>query len=201
MPAALRDAPVIRSLRTEVHRRLQERRLEHDRRRRSYFAVPHNHDAGAIRINLIGRERYGRVHPGAEYEDLRRQLKEELSRLVNPATGRSVVERVVFTSDIFHGPQIDEFPDLFVVWNRREPVTAIHSPRIGTLRLPVATQRTGDHSAAGLFIASANWLPAARLSEPVAVTAFAPTIATLLGIRLEAVDTAPIASILPHQSA
>lgn len=201
MPRFVRDLKWIRRLRTDVHRRLDARRLEHDRWRRSYFAVPHNHDAGAIRINLIGREHHGRVHPGDEYQAVRTALRDELSRLVNPDTGRPVVRRVLFTSDIFHGPHTEEFPDVFVEWSRQEPVTAIHSPRIGTLKLPAVTGRTGDHSAAGLVIATAKGLPAGRLREAVDVTAFAPTIAHMLGVRLDRLEAAPIAPLLRREPA
>jgi predicted AlkP superfamily phosphohydrolase/phosphomutase len=195
MPSALRDLALVRTARMRVDRWLRARMLARDRMRRSYFEVPHNHNAGAIRINLVGRERRGTVRPG-HYDAVREFLRRELCRLVNPATNRPAVERVVFTSDAFSGPRVDVLPDLFVEWSRREPLTAISSPRIGTLKLPGFTQRTGDHSPAGLFAARARWLPWVRLRDPVAVTAFAPTIAHALGVTLDGVDSEPVAELV-----
>ena len=35
---------------------------------RRAFAVPNNDSVGAIRINVVGRDKYGVVQPGEEYE-------------------------------------------------------------------------------------------------------------------------------------
>jgi predicted AlkP superfamily phosphohydrolase/phosphomutase len=193
LPAALRQLPLVHATRTRVHQWLETRMLERDRMRRAYFQVPHNHNAGAIRINVAGRERYGSVRPGADYRAVRERLRDQLCRLVD-STNQPVVERVLFTAEEFDGPFVDDLPDVFVEWSRREPVTAIGSPSLGWFQLPGFVQRTGDHSPAGLLFARAPGLPSLRLAHAVPVTALAPTITRLLGVSHSG-DTAPIAEL------
>jgi len=200
MPTPLREAPIVRFARTRLHDWLQTRMLVRERMRRPYFQVPHNHNAGAIRINLAGRERYGTVQPGAEYRALRERLRAELSSLVDRATNRPVVERVVFTSEVFDGPFAADLPDLFVEWSRRGPVTEIGSPGLGWFPLPAFTQRTGDHSPRGLVLARASGLTPRRLVRPLPVTALAPTIAHLLGVA-HAADSEPAVELIPADPA
>src|SRR6185436_8893690 len=49
---------------------------------------------GSIYLNVVGREREGIVMPGAEYEEVRKQIREGLEALVDPATGAHPVTRV-----------------------------------------------------------------------------------------------------------
>ncbi len=49
---------------------------------------------GSLYINLMGRERQGIVMPGAEYEEVRRRIKEGLEALVDEKTGEKPVSRV-----------------------------------------------------------------------------------------------------------
>ena len=61
------------------------------------FAVPNNDSVGAIRVNVRGRDRFGVVEPGAEYEQVCRDIADALQELVDPETGRKVVSRVTLT--------------------------------------------------------------------------------------------------------
>ena len=62
---------------------------------RKCFAVPHNANAGAIRINLAGREKNGRIKPGEEYQALCDELERDLGDIVNLDTGQALVKEVV----------------------------------------------------------------------------------------------------------
>jgi predicted AlkP superfamily phosphohydrolase/phosphomutase len=70
---------------------------------------------GRFYINLDGREPRGSV-PEAEYESVRRELKEALETLTGP-DGREVVDRVVPKEDAFSGPHEDIAPDLVAIPN------------------------------------------------------------------------------------
>ena len=69
---------------------------------------------GEIYINVKGREGQGIVHPGAEYEAVRSEIKEKLSKLVDPKTGKQVVSRIYTREEAYGSFDADLIPDLFV---------------------------------------------------------------------------------------
>jgi len=73
---------------------------------------------GQIYVNLKGRERYGVVAPGAEYNALRNELVKKFGALRDPDTGEPVVRRVYKREALYHGPYFDEAPDLVVGFER-----------------------------------------------------------------------------------
>lgn len=144
--------------------RLFRRRLaKSEYHQRRFFAVPHNDNAGAIRINLKGREKFGTISPGAEYDALVAEIRDGVSSFLNPATGRSIVRRVVETSKEIEGPNRDILPDLFVEWDRagtRSDFGKVVSEKFGEVTVSPKT-RTGDHTPFGFF-----WGPAVHFTEP-----------------------------------
>lgn len=69
---------------------------------------------GSIYINLVGREKSGIVMPGAEYEEVRRQIREGLEGLVDEANGGRPVTRVWTREEMYTGFDGDVIPDLRV---------------------------------------------------------------------------------------
>lgn len=69
---------------------------------------------GGLYINLAGRERYGTVAPGEEYEALRRELAARLEALVDPATGVHPVSRVFLREQVYKSFDPTLIPDLIV---------------------------------------------------------------------------------------
>ncbi|HKQ61096.1 MAG TPA: alkaline phosphatase family protein, partial [Candidatus Polarisedimenticolaceae bacterium] len=67
---------------------------------------------GGIYINLLGRERQGIVMPGAEYDEVRRQIREGLEGLVDPQTGEHPVERVWTREELYSKFDPRLIPDL-----------------------------------------------------------------------------------------
>ena len=166
-----------------------------DRKHRKAFSVPHNDISGAIRLNLVGREPNGRIHPGQEADEFCAQLTRDLMELKNLNTGEPMVKRVVRTADLYKGDHVGDFADLFVIWNKSGWVTSVGSPKIGTITQTPSGVRTGDHTPHGLFMASAPKLDAGHREEPVSILDLAPTVASLLGVQLPGVDGAPIEEI------
>lgn len=62
---------------------------------RSAIQLPHNEISGAIRINLRGRERYGRVPDGDQFAEYCERLERELRDLRDPASGQPIVSEVI----------------------------------------------------------------------------------------------------------
>lgn len=140
-----RLAPLVRAVRRKV--------AVNDFARRRYFAVPHNDNAGAVRINVKGREKYGVVEPGADYDAVIKELTDALMTFKNAETGLPLVKQVVAMRGNYDGPYIEELPDLYVEWDRdtapnnfRKIVSDIY----GEIEL-APVQRTGDHNPSGFF--------------------------------------------------
>jgi predicted AlkP superfamily phosphohydrolase/phosphomutase len=72
---------------------------------------------GNIYLNLEGREAQGTVKPGEEAEALKREIREKLEALIDPATGQNPVSRVVAREDIYGEFDPNLIPDLFVTNN------------------------------------------------------------------------------------
>jgi predicted AlkP superfamily phosphohydrolase/phosphomutase len=65
-------------------------------------------------VNLRGREKNGIVNPGRDHEELLARLEKDLLEMVDPRNGQSAVSLVVNTRRDFHGPFVDEGPDIIV---------------------------------------------------------------------------------------
>jgi predicted AlkP superfamily phosphohydrolase/phosphomutase len=207
--AQLERPGLVRALRAVVHRlpRGLYRRLsplggparsrlgvkERDLSRDACFQVPNNDVYGALRINLVGREPKGRIHPGPEYEAFCAALIRDLLTFTNLDSGEPLVRRVLHTRDLYPGEPQGELPDLLIEWNREAPIFRIHSPLTGTIRATYRGRRTGDHRAAGLLFARGPGIRPGRLEGEAAVEDLAPTIAGLLGVELPACSGHPLA--------
>ena len=161
----------------------------HDRRERACFAVPTNANSGGIRLNLVGREPNGKLHPGKETDDFVARLIDDLGELTEPASGRVLVNEVLRSREVFPGENVDLLPDLFVRWNRETLISGVSSPKIGTIiEEDTSTRRTGDHRSGGLYfvhgpgLAAGVRLPTARDED------IAPTVAALVGVELAETD-------------
>ncbi len=159
---------------------------------RRFFKVPNNELYGGIRINVRGREPRGRVAPGdvGRIED---DLRSALLELENADTSTPLVRQVLAATDLYPDCSTALLPDLFVDWNRDEPIHAARSPRIGVVRRGANAWRTGDHRPHGLLLGRSADTPVLRapLARPVPVVDIAPTVASRMGVAF-ACDGVPI---------
>ncbi|MGH7909321.1 MAG: alkaline phosphatase family protein [Thermodesulfobacteriota bacterium] len=143
------------------------------------FCIPNDY-AGAIRINLKGREPNGLVRPGKEYDALCDELVRELSELVNTDTGKKAVSEVLRIDELYQGEHIRDLPDLIVKWAGDAPIRALHSPRIGTISGENPERRTGAHRPYGFLIASGKHISQGKAVEGASIMDIAPTILYLM---------------------
>ncbi len=176
--------PALRTIMRAWADRVDEASLARSRSRRRCFALPHNDISGAVRINLAGREPNGLVEPGAAYEALCDQLTGDLKEIVNLDTGEALVDRVIRVDDVCSGPYRRVLPDLLVTWNRQQPILRIGSPKIGEITRPYPGNRTGDHNAECLFLASGPAIRPGKLAHAVSILDIAPSIMFHLGVAL-----------------
>ena len=67
-------------------------------------------------INVKGLRPQGIVDPGAEYEQLMRFITDKLYALKDPMTGQQLISQVYRKQEIYHGPYLDQAPDLTLAW-------------------------------------------------------------------------------------
>jgi predicted AlkP superfamily phosphohydrolase/phosphomutase len=163
---------------------------------RRYFVVPNNDAYGAIRVNLVGREPHGRVHAGEEFDTVCKQLESDLLAFVNVANGQPLVRRVLRTQDLYRGPCMEHLPDLMVEWNRDAPVSRVFSEKTGEIVGEYKKNRTGDHSAEGIFFAAGRGVVAGPVKREVSVMDFGPTAAARLGVAMDDVDGRSFADLV-----
>lgn len=146
------------------------------------YQVPNNEMTPALRINLLGRDPVGRVHPGAEYEALRDFLAARLRALINPATGRAALADVTVTDAAHAGEHRHVLPDLTGYWSDEAPIDALYSPGYGTVVGRHRDSRTGGHGPDGLLAIGGP--PGALRGAHIAD--LAPTVLALLGVPIPA---------------
>jgi predicted AlkP superfamily phosphohydrolase/phosphomutase len=151
---------------------------------RRFFMLSNNDACGAIRINVVGREPQGKVAPGEPYEQVCRQLVEDLKAIVYVETGEPVVKEVLRTSARYQGHHLADLPDLIVEWNRKESPQSIESAKIGRLHNSYSGVRTGDHKPEGVVFVTGPGVPAGEISTSISALDFAPTLARLLDVQL-----------------
>jgi len=147
------------------------------------FAVPNNDAVGAIRVNLKGRDPYGVVEPGRDYDDLCRKLVSDLAALSDPVTAKPVVANITISKESFSGPNLQQLPDITASWEQSFPWCELHSPKFGILRLKALDYRTGSHSDHGFFILQG---PDIRRGEyrGHSIYDIAPTLLDLAGVKV-----------------
>jgi predicted AlkP superfamily phosphohydrolase/phosphomutase len=192
--------PVV-TWREKAHRRLERRARQARRARpleseRRFFKVPNNELTPGIRINLKGREPRGLVEPGAAYDAVVAQLRDDLLAVQNVDTGAPLVRDVWRADDRYDGPLRDVLPDLFVEWNRGGPMRAACSPKIGTVEGSTRSNRSGDHRPSGVFAVRAPHVSPGVLPRVPAVD-IAPTIAAQFGVALPSAQGAPVTALVP----
>ena len=147
------------------------------------FVLPSNTLTSAIRINLQGREPFGTVAPGEEYDALCAELTSRLLELENPDTGRPAAQWVRRVGELYQGPRLEAMPDLFVEWDHSAPIHALRSARIGTVRGRLSRGRSGNHRQQALLVARGPGFPRGD-SDPIRTQDVAPTLLDFLGIPI-----------------
>ena len=137
---------------------------------------------GNIVINLKGREPYGVVEPGEEYEAIRSAIADRLLSWRNPATGKRMIKRVYRREDLYEGPFLEQAPDLLLEWEDYGYVgfrpTSPHKPILvdpseGSYR---HLGWSGNHRPNGILIAHGPEVRSGYVIEGAHIQDLAPTI-------------------------
>ena len=137
---------------------------------------------GQIYVNLKGREPEGIVEPGAEYKAVRRRVTEALSDLRHPETGQPLVDKIVPSDHVVHGPYDQRSPDLHVVLDGYRTIVF---PLFATDSRIVTRQIRGDsgcHRLHGIFVAWGPEIKAGKTVDETHIMDLTPTILHLMGL-------------------
>jgi predicted AlkP superfamily phosphohydrolase/phosphomutase len=157
------------------------------------FAIPNNDSVGAIRVSVKGRDRDGLVEPGAEYEQVCRDISDALYELTDKEGGRRLVKQVTLTHEIFHGPFLDQLPDLTVLWDQTFAWNTVYSPRFGTLSIRQQDSRTGGHSSHGFVLLAGPDVPPGLQLARNSIYDIAPTVLRAANVPIpEDMDGQPL---------
>ena len=135
---------------------------------------------GLIRVNLKDRDPNGRVHRGAEYEEICRKVTHALKNLVDAQTGKPVVEEVFLTDQVFPGPERDRLPDLIVSWHNEKSIDRVTSKEVGSISGKLPDPRSGNHRAEGFALLYGPGIAKRKRSEGHLLD-IAPTLLSFYG--------------------
>jgi len=138
----------------------------------------------AIYINLKGRDKYGIVSPGREYEDLRDYIAAEAHKLYDPITNSPIFEAIRKREDLYRGPYVESAPDLLLIIGDH-PYLVDDKLVLDQLIEPVSpTAVTGRHRPIGVFLAFGDTVSCQSV-ETLHLADIAPTILYYLGIPVK----------------
>jgi predicted AlkP superfamily phosphohydrolase/phosphomutase len=138
---------------------------------------------GQIYANLRGREPQGSVEPGLEYEELLAELTYKLEGLVDPESGKRIIERVFRASELYSGQFVGEAPDLSFLTTDMEykalGLSDFNSSRV----LEPVYGCTGNHRVEGFLAARGYGVIREGVEvEGAAIQDLAPSILYALGV-------------------
>jgi predicted AlkP superfamily phosphohydrolase/phosphomutase len=139
---------------------------------------------GQIYVNLKGREPHGCVQLGEEYEAVRNAIRNDLLAVEDPETGTGMFDKVYFREEIYHGPYVDEAPDIvFLPADMRNKALGTLDFTSNRFSFPVYGN-SGDHRMDGIFLGlGPAFREGARLG-PRSILDVAPTVLYLLGLKV-----------------
>lgn len=145
---------------------------------------------GQVQINLQGREKYGWVAPGKEYESWIKRIRTGLQSFKDGDTGQDIIERIFEKKEsAYHGERMHLMPDLSIEW-KKTPVNkhrTLVSDIYGEVSWPTPYRnpngRSGHHRNQGFLIAVGENFPPNSEIPILRTIDFAPTLLDLLGVK------------------
>ncbi|MFB0527122.1 MAG: alkaline phosphatase family protein, partial [bacterium] len=151
---------------------------------------------GCIYVNLKGREIYGIIEPGDEYNGLKEEIATKLKKLTDPVTGKKVIVDVYKRENIYEGEYLNEAPDLVVGFNEGYRVS--WQTALGGIPADVIVENksnwSGDHCSFDPSITKGIFLSNKKFNrESPSIIDIAPTVLEIFNLPIpEEMDGEPI---------
>jgi predicted AlkP superfamily phosphohydrolase/phosphomutase len=136
---------------------------------------------GQIYINLQGREPYGCVTPD-RYAAARQQVIDVLNTLIDPATGKSLVDRIIPREEAAHGPYAEQGADLHLILDGYKTIAFPLFATEGRVLTPQIRGDSGCHRLHGIFIGSGAAFTPGAAANNARIIDLAPTILHILNV-------------------
>ena len=161
---------------------------------------------GHIYINLKGRDPNGIVEP-ADYDKVCAEIAAKLTAIVNPERGETAIQKVWRRDELYHGPAVEQAPDLIVDWREgaympndrdRGEATAF-APRF---RSYMSWPTSGSHRLDGVLIAAGPDIEPGTRVHGARLIDIMPTWLQLLGQAVpKDLEGKPIYTLLERRKA
>ncbi|MBW1769269.1 MAG: alkaline phosphatase family protein [Deltaproteobacteria bacterium] len=136
-----------------------------------------------IFINVKGREPYGIVETGRQYEDVVDHVCEELERLTDPETGKQVVNKVFRRDELYSGPYVDYGPDIVF---ELKGMSYLTKENIGHHALFESSGfESGSHRREGILIMNGPNCKQGVECQGASILDLAPTVLYLSGLPVD----------------
>jgi len=143
---------------------------------------------GNLCINLKGRQPYGIVNPGKEYEDQRDEIIMKLKDLRDPATGTPVIDKIYKREEVY-SIFPENTPDMLICWakgysfigEREMKVIGIKADRNN---LFTEHRWSGNHRPNGILIIKGKEIKEDYQTNGAEIVDVAPTILALLSVSI-----------------
>jgi predicted AlkP superfamily phosphohydrolase/phosphomutase len=138
---------------------------------------------GQMIINVKGLWSQGCVSPGAEYHAIRDQLVRQLSQLRDPRTGQLVDGHLFLKDEVYHGPYMDDAPDITFVPLHRGYLAGGYRFISNKIFFPMPLM-TGFHRMDGLLLGTGPALRSGATITGARIMDVCPTILYLMGLPI-----------------
>jgi len=129
-----------------------------------------------IYINLKGREPYGIVEPGEQYEVVRKQVMAALAELVDPRTGQPAASAVYRREEIYNGEYLHLMPDILFSLDGKPYLTSDSTTATQVFEPIPKDDVHGRHHSLGIFAAIGRHVVPGLALEQTNIVDVAPTI-------------------------
>jgi len=136
-----------------------------------------------VYINLKDRDSQGTVEPGAQYEDLRTRLIEELLAVVDPATGKPAVCGAYRREEVHSGAYVSRMPDVLLDFDDKPYLVSESTSARDVFEPIAATDIQGRHHALGTFAAIGPHIRSGTVVE-ANILDVAPTLLYAMGLPI-----------------
>ncbi len=139
---------------------------------------------GQIVLNVEGREEHGWIKGGEAYRRIRDEIVSSLRDMRDPETGRPIKGEIYTREDIYHGPHLEEAPDITFL--------PLEDDTMASALMGFTTRRWivdnaflfGNHRMDGILIAHGKHVRSGVTMEDARLIDLAPTVLHLLGEKI-----------------
>jgi len=141
---------------------------------------------GNIFINVKGKEPYGIVSEGKDYEVIREEIIQGLEQLKDRKTNKNVINKVFKKEEVYHGNCLADSPDLIILWNKGYNSIKTPNENLRKKRNIIQPYKilSGDHGPNGLFIAKSPNLKCGITDMKANIMDLFPTILYMMDIAV-----------------